>query len=78
MEGGMTYTADASAETLNRDSRGCYGRMNKKPWSVYEIGAVLGGFALFWRSTRSWVWGADPAHRFCRRGGAGEAEACQH
>ena len=48
MEGSMTYTADASAETLNRDSRGCYGRMNKKPWSVYEIGAVLGGFALFW------------------------------
>ena len=44
----MTYSADSSAETLNRDSRGCYGRMNKKPWSVYEIGAVLGGFALFW------------------------------
>jgi Protein of unknown function (DUF2852) len=23
-------------------------RMPKKPWSVYEIGAVLGGFVAFW------------------------------
>jgi hypothetical protein len=23
-------------------------RMNKKPWSIYEVGAVLGSFALFW------------------------------
>ncbi len=44
----MTFTSDSSAETLGRDSRGCYGRMNKKPWSIYEIGVVLGGFALFW------------------------------
>ena len=26
----------------------CGGRANKKPWSIYEIGAVVGGFALFW------------------------------
>ncbi len=29
-------------------SRGCSGRMTKKPWSVYEMGAVLGGFVVFW------------------------------
>lgn len=23
-------------------------RMERKPWSVYEIGAVVGGFAIFW------------------------------
>jgi hypothetical protein len=26
----------------------CGPGMVKKPWSVYEIGAVLGGFAIFW------------------------------
>lgn len=28
--------------------RGCGGRMNRKPWSAYEIGATLAGFAIFW------------------------------
>ena len=45
----MTDTASATTHD-NEPSmyRGCRGRMNKKPWSIYEIGAVLGGFALFW------------------------------
>jgi hypothetical protein len=30
------------------DARRCGNWMNKKPWSIYEIGAVLGGFAVFW------------------------------
>jgi hypothetical protein len=37
------------AETDNgMRSHCCGGRMNKKPWSIYEIGVVLGGFVIFW------------------------------
>jgi hypothetical protein len=46
----MNTTADAGAEEIGHHYRrgSCAGRMNKKPWSIYEIGAVLGGFVLFW------------------------------
>jgi hypothetical protein len=32
----------------HNDARRCGSWMNKKPWSIYEIGAVLGGFVVFW------------------------------
>jgi hypothetical protein len=32
----------------DRSQRYCGTRMNKKPWSIYEVGAVIGGFAIFW------------------------------
>ena len=41
----MTDTASATQDGY---SRNCGWRMNKKPWSIYEIGAVVGGFAIFW------------------------------
>jgi Protein of unknown function (DUF2852) len=49
----MTDTAGATTQDFGQNqygyrSRGCAGRMNKKPWSIYEVGAVIGGFALFW------------------------------
>jgi Protein of unknown function (DUF2852) len=47
----MTDTASTTTQSFEpRMQRGCSGgmHMNKKPWSIYEIGAVLGGFALFW------------------------------
>jgi hypothetical protein len=46
----MNTTADPGAEEFgNHYSRGsCAGRVNKKPWSIYEVGAVIGSFAIFW------------------------------
>lgn len=47
----MSDTAGATAAQefpQNSYQRSCGGRMNKKPWSVYEIGAVIAGFAVFW------------------------------
>ncbi len=47
----MTDTASATTHEFGREDHGhrCGGgRMNKKPWSIYEVGAVVGGFALFW------------------------------
>jgi Protein of unknown function (DUF2852) len=45
----MTDAATATNEGFSqRNYERCAGRMNKKPWSIYEIGAVIGGFALFW------------------------------
>ena len=46
----MTDTAGAATHEFGRHeySHRCGGRMNKKPWSIYEVGAVIGGFALFW------------------------------
>lgn len=32
----------------HNNRRRCGNWMNKKPWSIYEIGAVLGGFVVFW------------------------------
>ncbi|WP_196502599.1 DUF2852 domain-containing protein [Aestuariivirga litoralis] len=43
----MNNSAYASAEDGGRGSS--WGaRSGKKPWSVYEIAAVVGGFAVFW------------------------------
>jgi Protein of unknown function (DUF2852) len=49
----MTDTASATQDGFSGDHyghfrRGCGSRMNKKPWSIYEVGAVLGGFVIFW------------------------------
>ena len=46
----MTDTAGAATHEFGRDenARRCGGRMNKKPWSVYEVGATLGAFVVFW------------------------------
>ena len=46
----MNTTADAGGEQFSQNKwRGPYaGRMNKKPWSIYEVGAVLGSFVIFW------------------------------
>jgi Protein of unknown function (DUF2852) len=46
----MNNTADVSGEEFGHSYRrgACGSRMNKKPWSIYEVGAVIGGFALFW------------------------------
>ena len=30
------------------DSGGCCGRLTRTPWSVWEIGAMVGGFVVFW------------------------------
>jgi hypothetical protein len=45
----MTEQA-TTAEDYGRTYRGqgCGDRMGRKPWSIYEIGAVVGGFAVFW------------------------------
>ena len=43
----MNDSGYAYAEN-NVRSGWCGGRANKKPWSIYEIGAVVGGFAVFW------------------------------
>jgi hypothetical protein len=46
----MNTTADVGAEEFGSQYRrgSCAGRMNKKPWSIYEVGAVISGFAIFW------------------------------
>ncbi|MDE2445968.1 MAG: DUF2852 domain-containing protein [Alphaproteobacteria bacterium] len=47
----MMDTAGASTQDFQpRMQRGCCGgtQMIKKPWSIYEIGAVVGGLAVFW------------------------------
>ncbi len=46
----MTDTAGAATQEFGQHqySHRCGGRMNKKPWSIYEIGAVIGAFAVFW------------------------------
>jgi Protein of unknown function (DUF2852) len=46
----MNTTADAGAQDFGQQSwRGsCGTRMTKKPWSIYEVGAVIGSFAIFW------------------------------
>ena len=32
----------------NADGGRSWQRSERKPWSIYEIGAVVGGFAIFW------------------------------
>lgn len=39
-----SYSAAAGGPSIRR---GC-GGLTKKPWSVVEIGAVVGGFVVFW------------------------------
>ncbi len=46
----MNTTADASAEQFGQQQwRNSFSsRTNKKPWSIYEVGAVIGSFVVFW------------------------------
>lgn len=46
----MTDTAGAATQDFghNEHMGRCGRRINRKPWSIYEVGAVIGGFALFW------------------------------
>ncbi len=43
----MTDAGTATGGTDYKSYRGCCGTM-KKPWSPWEIGAVVGGFIVFW------------------------------
>lgn len=38
----MTQTATGNFETISETKTG------KKPWSLYEVGAMVGGFVVFW------------------------------
>ena len=42
--------ADASSANASGEHRrfGCWSRSERKPWSILEMGAVLGGFVIFW------------------------------
>ncbi len=46
----MTDTAGAATHEFGRREHNhrCGGRMNTKPWSIYEVGAVIGAFVVFW------------------------------
>jgi len=42
----MNNSSYASYENGTR--HGCWRRAERKPWSIVEMGAVLGGFVVFW------------------------------
>ena len=50
----MTDTASTTTEGFEGHHRGpfmgrcCGGSMARRPWSLLEIGAVIGGFVVFW------------------------------
>ncbi|MDE2385668.1 MAG: DUF2852 domain-containing protein [Alphaproteobacteria bacterium] len=44
----MNTQSYAYAEGGERQRFSGWQRAERKPWSVYEIGAVIGGFAIFW------------------------------
>ena len=43
MNNGAYATADGQPRRYS-----CWGSAERKPWSIYEIAAVLGGFVVFW------------------------------
>jgi len=50
-ESKMTDYSYANSSAGGSDSGrrfGCWSRADRKPWSILEIGAVLGGFVIFW------------------------------